>query len=205
VTLGVNWYTSFDEPKHLKDGSWHLPDVAKGENLGSVRGGHCFCLVPMGQVVHDTTARWKFYNQGEEGACEGFGHARAQTILRNKLFDAFWLYDQARAYEHNTGEGSTNRSTCAVLKASGLRQQTTTTVCQRGVGDGPVTKAFGISAYRWATTAEEVCRALSRLNAHAVPFENSWGQDYPKETWMPVATLERLLKEEGEADCVTPR
>jgi hypothetical protein len=210
VPLGVNWYDSFDEPKEItaKDGSksYHLPDVGKGEPLGSIRGGHCFSTVPMGQVVHDTNARWTFYNQGQEGACVGFGLSRMNTIDNGKLYDAFWLYDMARKSEgtYPDGEGSTVRAGCKVL-TKGHRVQTGETVCTRDTGDGAVALAEGISAYRWALTAEEVCKALNRLNAQAIPFENSWGKEYPKETWMPVATLERLLKEEGEAAVVVDR
>jgi hypothetical protein len=57
----------------------------------------------------------------------------------------------------------------------------------------------------WATTAEEVCSALGRPNAQAVPLLNSWGEAYPETVWLPVDTLERLLQEEGEADIVTER
>lgn len=204
VPLGVNWMTSFDSPKKAKDNSYHLPDVAKGESLGSIRGGHCFVTVPLGQVKHDTLARWRFYDQGVEGACVGFGLSRMQTIDNSKLYDGFWLYDQARKTEgtYPTGEGSTVRAGCKVLVAQGHRIQTGEGVCVRNTGDSPPNKLEGIKAYRWASTAEEVCKALNRLNAAAIPFENSWGEGYPKECWMPVATLERLLHEEGEAAVV---
>lgn len=42
VTIGVNWYTSFDHP-YRKSRSFWLPDAAKVP-IGSVRGGHCICL-----------------------------------------------------------------------------------------------------------------------------------------------------------------
>jgi len=210
VTLGVNWYTSFDPEggklRQTKDGSWHLPDASR-EDLGTVRGGHSFCLEPMGAVKLNTEAHRIFYNQGEEGACVGFGHSRAQTILRGTLFDAFWLYDEARKVEgtYPDGEGSTCRAACKVLQTIGHREQVGQEVCTRDVGDGPVKTTLGISAYRWATTADEVLAALARPNAQAVPFNNNWGDDYPDVVWMPVATLERLLQEDGEADVVTAR
>lgn len=207
VPIGVSWYTAFDDPKKMSDGSYHLADVGKGESLGSIRGGHCIPLVPLGQVVHDTTARWKFYDQGQEGACEGFGHSRAMTIIHGALYDAFWLYDQARKVEgrYPDGEGTTNRSACKALQTLGVRQQTAV-VCSRDEGhDKPADKSLGISSYHWASTAEEICKALNRINASAVPFENSWGEAYPKEVWMPVATLERLMHEQGEASILIPR
>ncbi len=204
VSIGVHWYTSFDSPVQLSDGSWHLPDVKS--DLGTVRGGHCVCLAPMGAVKTDRRSWWKFYNQGQEGACEGFGHSRALTILRRETFDAFWLYDEARKLEgtYPDGEGTTNRTVCEVLEREGLRRQQGE-VAEREVGDGPVEEKLGISKFRWATTAEEVCRALGRPNALAVPLLNSWGEAYPEVVWLPVDTLDRLLHEEGECDVVTER
>jgi len=79
VVVGFNWYTSFDTPKEI-EGTFHLPDVAKGEDLGSIRGGHCFCFEPMYSVVLDRRPAQVFYNQGQEGACVGFGNSRAITI-----------------------------------------------------------------------------------------------------------------------------
>lgn len=212
VTLGVNWYDTFDEPRELASSSegtsWHLPDVEKGESLGSIRGGHSFCLEPMGAVKLNKESLRTFYNQGVEGACVGFGHARAQSIMRGyRLFDAFWLYDEARKTEGTfpNGEGSTCRAAMKVLQTIGLREQKGQTVCTRDVGDGPVDPKLGISVFRWATTADEVLTALARPKAQAVPFTNNWGDGYPLTVWMPVATLDRLLKEEGEADIVTDR
>jgi hypothetical protein len=209
VSIGVPWYTAFDTPRQLHDGSWHLPDASRS-SLGSVRGGHCVCLAPMGYFKGTTpavqAALWRFYNQGQEGACEGFGHARAQSIIRGGTFDAFWLYDEARKLEgtYPEGEGTTNRTVCEVLEREGLRRQTSD-VAEREVNDGPIEEKLGISKYRWATTAEEVCNALGRPNAFAVPLLNSWGEGYPEVVWLPVDTLDRLLREEGEADVVSER
>jgi|HubBroStandDraft_6_1064221.scaffolds.fasta_scaffold03612_3 hypothetical protein len=209
VSIGTNWYTSFDAPTQVSDGSWHLPDAKS--NLGTVRGGHCTVLAPMGYFKYASptirASLWRWYNQGQEGACEGFGHAHAQSILRaGACFDAFWLYDQARKREgtYPSGEGTTNRAVCEVLEQIGLRQSTAP-VAEREVDDGPVETSLGISAVAWATTAEEVCNALGRPNAQAVPLLNSWGEDYPETVWLPVDTLDRLLQEEGEADVVTER
>jgi hypothetical protein len=207
VSIGTPWYTSFDEPTQAADGSWHLPDAT--QDLGTIRGGHCTVLAPMG-YFRDTPAQvlsklWRFYNQGQEGACEGFGHAHAQSIIHGgETFDAFWLYDQARKREgtYPGGEGTTNKAVCEVLEQIGQRQSSDQ-VAEREVDDGPVEPA--ISSFAWATTAEEVCNALGRPNALAVPLLNSWGQQYPMVVWLPVDTLERLLQEEGEADVVVER
>lgn len=206
VVLGVNWYDSFDTPKQLGPSSFHLPDVAKGEKIGSIRGGHCIPLEPMGSVRHNKEAQRKFYNQGQEGACVGFGCSRAQTIEKGALYDAFWLYDEARKTEgtYPSGEGSTVRAGFGVLKAKGHRAQVNA-VCEREVHDGPVDASLGVSAYRWATSVDQVLAALARPNAAAVPVVNSWGDDYPAVVWLPVATLARLLHEEGEAGIATER
>jgi hypothetical protein len=206
VTLGIEWPASFDTPRKTSDGSYHLPDVEKGERLGPIRGGHCVTLEPMGAVRHNKEATRRFYNQGVEGACVGFGCSRNRTIQEQGVtFDALWLYDQARILEGRpTEEGSTVRAGFAVLRQKGHRQQSGA-VCTRGAADGPVEGRYGVAAYRWASTAEEVCRALARPKAHAVPLVNSWGDDYPAVVWLPVATLQHLLDREGEAGVATDR
>lgn len=39
-SIGVNWYTAFDNPTY--DGSRYW--IGKDGNLGSIRGGHCVCI-----------------------------------------------------------------------------------------------------------------------------------------------------------------
>ena len=208
VVVGFNWYDSFDNPAEI-DGSFHLPDVAKGEDLGTVRGGHCFCFEPMGAVRLNREAARVFYNQGEEGACVGFGNSRALTIRRQEqvFFDAFWLYDEARRLEgtYPDGEGSTVHAGAQVLLSKGHRVQAGERVCTREAGDAAPSPLDGVSAIRWATSLEEVLRALARHDAQAIPFENSWGDGYPQVCWMPVATFARLLGEGGEAGVYTER
>lgn len=213
VPLGCNWYTSFDTPIEKPDG-FHLPDVSKGEQLGTVRGGHCVCLAPMGSLSRvEVKQYWSFYNQGQEGACEGFAHSKALSISRlmagdgSATFDGFWLYDMARKAEgtYPEGEGTTNRSVCGVLRELGTRTQLTATATHDQSHDGPVSTSLGISTYRWATTAAEVCNVLGRPEAPSVPLLNSWGTNYPIVVWLPVPTLARLLAEEGEASVFTDR
>lgn len=212
LVVGVNWYDSFDAPRELKSTaegtSWHLPDVAKGESLGSVRGGHCFAFEPMGQVKLNQGRLRVFYDQGPEGACVGFGLSRAQAMMRgHQTFDAFWLYDQARKSEgtYPDGEGSTVRAGAKVLETVGQRVQTGQIVCTREKGDGPVDPKLGVVATRWITTVDEALTALARPSAQAIPFQNNWGNSYPDVVWCPVATFDRLLKEEGECAIFTDR
>lgn len=201
VSVGVNWYTSFDSPKQLHDGSFHVPDASR-ESLGTVRGGHCFCLVQMGGVKLLNEHWWRFYDQGDEGACEGFGHAKAQTLEDGRAtFDAWFLYDQARMLDgtYPEGEGTTNHSVAQVLEKDGAPEQAGA-IATRGAPDGAIER---VASVRWTVSVDEVLGALGRPGAWAVPFSNSWGTEYPIVTWMPVATLDVLLKEEGEADVCT--
>src|SRR6185312_16107478 len=64
VSIGVNWYEAFDKPSQARDGSYHLADASR-QSLGSIRGGHCVCLVPMGgqRLLEEHIAWWKFFNQ----------------------------------------------------------------------------------------------------------------------------------------------
>lgn len=205
MCLAGNWYTDFDAPKRAKNGSWHLPSAK--EIRGSVRGGHNTSLAQMGALKTLPLAWWYFYNQGPEGACEGVGHAQRESLRRGGTYDGFWLYNQARKLEGTfpDGEGTTSRTICQVLKAQGLRVQTGKELSHDESIDGPVDPKLGISAYRWATTAEEVCNVLGRPNAYAVPLINQWGPPYPQVVWLPVDMLDRILHEEGEADVITDR
>ncbi len=208
VVVGFSWYTSFDQPRETEDGSYHLPDVSRGEDLGTIRGGHCFCFEPMGAVKVNTEREQVFYNQGEEGACVGFGNSRAQTMKQGgMLFDAFWLYDQARKVEgtYPSGEGSSVHAAAQVLEGIGLPEQVGEQVCTRDTGDRTPLLSNGVTAVRYLTSLEEALAALARPGAEAIPFTNSWGLAYPRTVWCPAATFARLLAESGEAAVYTER
>jgi hypothetical protein len=204
VAPGVNWYTSFDRPVQGSDGKFYVPS----KKLGMIRGGHCFCLCPPSLLARDSEHNWAFYNQGEEGACEGFGHSRRFSILYGKTFDAFHLYDDGQriegSYQPNGGSedsGSTNDAICQALHKWGIHSQTgaeahrTTKPVQAGT--------LETSSYKWATSVEQILTVLGISDGSAIPFLNSWGKDYPHEVYMPPETLERLLKEGGECDVLT--
>lgn len=202
VAIGVNWYTSFDSPSQLRDGSYHLPDASK-QPLGSIRGGHCVCLVPMGGVklLEQSLHWWRFYDQGPEGACEPFGHCKCVTLEKGFTVDPWPLYDEARKIEGTfpNGEGTTNTATVQAMQQNGVARQTAE-VATRGLKDGAVERIAGV---RWTKDVQEVLNALGRPGAAAVPVSNNWGEGYPLVVWLPVSTLERLLSEEGEADSTT--
>lgn len=210
VTIGVNWYTDFD-PENLKliDGSYHLPEATAIK--GTIRGGHCVSLAPMGFA--NTPAKvaflerlWVFYNQLKEGACEGFGHSHSQSVDlyltegKALTFDALQLYDNGRRVEGRfpTGEGACNKGIVEALLAYGISPQSRAE-CAREEDDSPYIKP--VSTVKWTKDAQEVCAALNRPGAEAVPLLNSWGREYPMVVWCPVSTLARVLDEDGEADC----
>lgn len=212
VAIGVNWYTGFDAPQLESDkrywiGAGHRP-------LGEVRGGHCVCLEP--GEPRDSASWWTFYDQGNEGACVGFGCSRMMSLLNRKRYDARWLWDVAKTGDEwpDTNPGDDNGT--SVHAAAAVLQQRGHVAWRKGYAGRDYRHrdtetpdaADGIAAYRWATSAQQVLDVLrnptgTRLGA--VCLLNSWGRGYPHRVWMPAETLDRLLRESGEAVLVTDR
>lgn len=44
ISIGINWYSSFDRPENVAGEYWIGRDV---DHLGSIRGGHCVCIYRM--------------------------------------------------------------------------------------------------------------------------------------------------------------
>lgn len=201
VVIGIDWYSNFDSP--VWDGvRWW---VGRG-SLGFVRGGHCVCV----KDTHtDSDAWWEFYDQGSEGACVGFGTARAMTLLNRQRYDARWTWQQARLIDEWTDnddlsdpdQGTSVRAGLEVIRTRGERR------IYRGV-EYPEDPATGISAYRWVTTFDEVV-AVTNMDIYnrlgAVSFLNSWGTGYPRRVWMPAETFQKLLDDGGDAGVPTDR
>jgi len=205
VAPGTNWYTGFDNPVKGTDGRYRLP----AKRLGTIRGGHCYCLEPAPQPgqpagEQDTDRLWSFYDQGQEGACEGFGHARRFSLIHGKTFDAFRLYDDARRIEgtYPSGEGATNKTVCEALEKWGIHLQNGS-VAHRS--NSPIKHPIAIGTYRWAKTADEVLAVLGYTSGSEIPLLNSWGTAYPEQVYMAPEVLERLLREGGECDVLTER
>jgi hypothetical protein len=204
VILGIPWFEGFDKPQPGADGKLRIAAT------GSIRGGHCTCLEPAPQPdepggEQDEAAWWSFYDQGVEGACEGFGHARAMSLLHRATFDAFWLYDDARRLEDRfpEGEGATNRATAKALVQWGAHFQE---------GDHAERQPWSehaagtrIKTYRWLQTVEAVREALGfGPEVGEFPLLNSWGKGgYPAVVYLPDDALSICLKEEGEAEVFT--
>jgi hypothetical protein len=219
VVIGVNWYAEFDNPE--VDESSGETFIARGgaDSLTRVRGGHCVCLEPGGEMTD--REEWRtFYDQGREGACVGFGWSRCMSILNTKEdtqeYAARWLWDRAKEKdqwpETNPGDnnGTSVRSAAEVLVAAGH------VPWAEDFADDEYTEragyqadaAQGLTAFRWAQAVEEVHEVLANEKADelgAVPILNSWGEGYPARVWMPDDVLDRLMKEEGEIAIPTDR
>jgi hypothetical protein len=211
VITGVNWYSDFDNPIK-NDGRWMVG--LDPNRLGSIRGGHCVC------IPHNTTRDsygWiDFYNQGYEGACVGFGASRAMSLMNREKYNAWWLWNQAKKVDEwpdtNPGDdnGTSVRAAMDVLRLNGHVPWRTGMDHDANfkLYDYPAKFERGIQANRWARNMDDVLTALgsARYNKMGlVPFLNSWGRDYPHIVWMPVATWDRLLKEDGEFTVITDR
>ena len=145
---------------------------------------------------------WQDHDQGDEGACEGFGNSAMMSItnhyqrLQNTgraityRYDCFWLYREAQLVDEwddtPPGEGTSGRASCQILKARGHRR------VQNGVS-GAENLAHGISAYRWATTVDEVRAAI--YSGLAVAIGINWYSNfddpviYNKERWIGRSSL----------------
>jgi len=197
MAIGINWYTEFDHPTKGRDGRWR---VAQDGRLTSVRGGHCLCLAPFG--FNDQKSWWYYYNQGNEGACVGFGCSRMMTLLNRYRYAGQWLYQQAQLVDEWSDtppeEGTSVRAGLDILRTVGHRRV-------RGVKTAEPNPTDGIAANRWATDIDDVLATLDRPGEDEVPWLNSWGKNYPHVVWVPAEILERLMREDGEFGVVTDR
>lgn len=211
VVIGVNWYVEFDAP--VKDAQGHYW-IARDAKLSKVRGGHCVCLKPRGTT--DPDVWWDFYNQGQEGACVGFGCSRMMSLLNRKRYDARWLWDWAKATDEwpetkpGDDQGTSVRAACDILRTRGhvtWKDAYSNRDYQQRDQESPAS-GEGIMVYRWARTVDEVHGVLkspANDRAGAVRILNSWGRDYPHRVWMPDETLQRLIDEDGEVALITDR
>jgi hypothetical protein len=219
VVIGVNWYSEFDDPE-VDEGTGET-FVARGGagSLTRVRGGHCVCLEPGGEMT-DREEWYAFYDQGSEGACVGFGWSRCMSILNGQetgqQYTARWLWDRAKELdqwpetEPGDNNGTSVRSAGDVLIASGHvpwnEEHADDDHTERD--DYQPDAAQGLSAFRWAQSIDEVHGVLANERADelgAIPFLNSWGAGYPERVWMPDDVLDRLMQEEGEIAIPTDR
>jgi len=112
---------------------------------------------------------WKQHDQGNEGSCVGFGSSAMMSVTNHYQrlvtegrdltyrYACRWLYQEAQLVdewaETPPEEGTSVNASCQILRARGHRR------VQNGV-TGPENLAHGISAYRWATTIDEMRAAI---------------------------------------------
>lgn len=112
---------------------------------------------------------WKDHDQGQEGSCVGFGSSAMMSVTNHAQryattgesityrYACHWLYEEAQLVDPWSdtppAEGTSVDAACQILKARGHRR------VQRGV-IGPENVVSGISAYRWATTVDELRAAM---------------------------------------------
>lgn len=140
---------------------------------------------------------WKDHDQGDEGACVGFGDSAMMSITNHYQrlkttgraityrYDCGWLYNEAQLVDEwddtPPEEGTSVRAACQILRARGHRR------VQNGI-TGPELTAHGISAYRWATTIDEVRAAI--FGGLAVAIGINWYDNFDdpvvfnKERWI---------------------
>lgn len=207
VVLGINWHEGFDGPNLIRDGhgaTWITDDVSR---WGRVRGGHAICVKP--PRTEDTLGWWRFYDQGNEGACVGFASSRMMTLLNRARYDAPWLYHEAQRIDEWDGEdyeGTSVRAGMDVLRKKGHCRYSSTRVMDIRAQDG-------IQENRWARSIADIAACLdpatggSRvLNVGYVTLLNSWGTDYPHGVRLSLESLRRLVLEQGgEATVVVDR
>jgi hypothetical protein len=213
VVIGVNWYSGFDRPTKDKAGHYWLPDASKA-SLGSLRGGHCVCLRPWG--VEDPASWWDFYDQGAEGACVGFGTSRLASLMNRKRYFARWLWDRAKERDEwadtNPGDdnGTSVRAALEVLRDKGHipwrtgRDEAADVDWRARINLRP-SEAEGIRVYRWVTGMDDLLEVLGQRGKGYVEVLNSWGRAYPHVARLPLATMERLWREDGEVGVVVDR
>jgi hypothetical protein len=125
----------------------------------------------------------KTHDQGQEGACVGFGttmlaaivntqQRKAQGIRPNTVrYDPWWLWDQAKAIDYwpetqpGDNEGTSVDAACQIMASKGLVKYSTTARLRERLGlaghPGVASPEEGITAYRWATTVDEMRAAIA--------------------------------------------
>lgn len=112
---------------------------------------------------------WNLWDQGQEGACVGFGssaamgitntrqHLRETGTARTHRFAPRWLYHEAQLVDEwadtPPAQGTSVRASFDVLRTQGHR------LVRYGV-TRPVDPKWGVAATRWATNIDEIRAAI---------------------------------------------
>lgn len=128
------------------------------------------------------------HDQGNEGACEGFGNSMMMAIKNGGRYNPWWLWDRAKATDEypdtNPGDdnGTSGRAVCEVMRTAGnlpvkpvgVQPAYAKTTASK-VGD----VASGIAAYRWATTVDQMRAGLAAQTPIAIGVNWYSGFDQP--------------------------
>ena len=197
VVIGVNWYVEFDKP--VKDEKATTGSLAT-RKLTKVRGGHCVCLKPKGRG--DPDAWWDFYDQGEEGACVGFGISRLDVAAQPQALRRVLALPRGAEGRRVAGRGLRRhvgpRRPGHPAQARPLRDQAAARISPEDDRRRHQGQPLGASV-------DDVLATLGYSGLDYVDVLNSWGRGYPHLTRMPAKVLERLWKEDGEVGLVTDR
>jgi hypothetical protein len=114
------------------------------------------------------------YDQGNEGACVGFGESILMSILNRRLYDAHWLYLQAQGIdewpETPPEAGTSLRAGFDILRGIGHRQ------LWAGNSKPPKIEEGIVDVNRWLTTVDEVRTAISE--GRPVVFGLNWYRSF---------------------------
>jgi hypothetical protein len=228
VVIGVNWYSNFDTPRDENGTPWYPGRTPVGHwwigrgSLGSIRGGHAVGLKPKNTETGPKrkSGSWAFYDQGSEGACVGFAWSQVMSAMNQKFYFSRWLWDRAKEIDYwddtNPGddEGTSVKHAADILRTKGHVRWSYTYDYMNTDGEGgdwvaraKLTPAYseGIAANRWITSMDDLLDVLGYTGRDYVDMWNSWGKDYPNLVRIPVSTMERLWREDGEICVPTDR
>lgn len=160
------------------------------------------------------------HDQGNEGACEGFGNAMMMAILNGQQtgtsvrYNPWWLWDRAKMIDEwpdtNPGDdnGTSGRAVCEVMRTAGnvpikqvgVQPAYAPTIASK-VGD----MASGINAYRWATTVDQMRTGLASHIPIAIGVNWYSGFDAPVQHADGSMWMERKVRDTvrgGHCVCV---
>lgn len=116
------------------------------------------------------TWHWS-HDQGDEGACEGFGNSMMMALINGGArYNPWWLWDRGKMVDEwsdtNPGDdnGTSGRAVAEVMRTAGnvsvkpvgVQPAYSRTIASK-VGD----VSQGIAAYRWATTVDQMRAGLA--------------------------------------------
>jgi len=100
-----------------------------------------------------------FYDQGDEGACVGFGESILMSILNRKKYEARWLYNEARLIDEwpdtPPADGTSLRAGFDILRTKGHARYYAGRSRAAEMDEGIV------DVNRWLTSVDQIRTAIS--------------------------------------------